>query len=138
MQSLDTNIILRLLLNDVPEQAKTVMSLIDKNNTASLVVEDAVLFEAVWILSGPQYAMSRETISRALLRITGIAQVKCNRRLLGKAIPLYIKHPKLSFIDVCLASYAELNNAAPLLTFDKNLSKTLLSARLLTQGARID
>jgi predicted nucleic-acid-binding protein len=137
MQSLDTNIILRLLLTDVPEQTAVVRDLLAASSAASLVVADGVFFEVVWVLSGPGYNLSRETIGKALLKIADIAQIKCDRLLLAKAIPLYIKHPKLSFIDICLTIYAEFNDAAPLLTFDQQLDKQFPSARLLTQDHRI-
>lgn len=133
MQSLDTNVILRLLLNDIPEQTLLIKNLIAQSSRGSLVIADAALFETVWILSGPRYGLSRETIGRALLKITAIAQVKCNRRLVANVLPLYIKHPKLSFVDICLTIYAEAATATPLLTFDKNLAKQLPAASLITK-----
>jgi predicted nucleic acid-binding protein len=135
---LDTSVVLRLVLQDVPEAVQNIISLLENSSSHSLLVEDAVLYETVWVLSGPPYNFTREDVGRALLKVSSLAQLKCNRELLFHVLPLYIKHPKLSFVDICLAAYAELNNSAPLLTLDQALAKTLPTARLLTQDARID
>lgn len=125
MKSLDTNIILRLLLHDVPEQLTRVVALIDNSKSGSLGIADAVFFECVWILSGKQYNFERELIGKLLLQVADIPQVNCNRAMLERAVPLYVKHKKISFVDACLAVYAELNDAMPLLTFDKKLVSAL-------------
>lgn len=138
MRSLDTSIILRLLLLDLPDKVAEIDNFIANQDSGSLRLEDAVLFEVVWILGGPSYGLDRQTIGQALLKITAIQQINCNRKLLFEAIPLYTKYPKLSFVDVCLAVYAELAGATPLLTLDKPLSKQLPNARLLTQDPRVD
>lgn len=131
MQSLDTNIILRLLLRDIPEETEKVIQLLESKSSRSLIVEDVIFFEVVWVLSRQPYCFSREMICHALLKVTGLPQIKCNRPLLAKAIPLYVKHSRLSFIDVCLTIYADFKNATPLLTLDQPLAKQLSNARLL-------
>lgn len=125
MQSIDTNVVLRLLLRDVPGQLDKANSLIDKASHNGLAVNDAVFFECVWILSGKMYGFEREHIARLLLQIIEIPQINCNNAMLEKALPLYAKHPAISFIDACLSVYAELDNAKPLLTFDKKLAASL-------------
>ena len=54
-------------------------------------------------------------------QIINIPQINCNQEMVNKAIPLYIKYKKNSFVDACLVTYAELNNAVPLLTLDRDL-----------------
>ena len=125
MSSLDANIVLRLLLRDVPDQTERIINLIKISKPGSLVVEDAVLFECVWILTGKIYQFDRIIISELFLQIINIPQVNCNRFMLEKAMILYVNTPGISFIDACLAVYAELNNATPLLTFDKKLATSL-------------
>lgn len=125
MKSLDTNITLRLLLQDVPEQLTKIVALIDNSKTSSLAIADAVFFECVWILSGKQYKFERMLIGKLLLQVADIPQVNCNRVMLEKAVPLYVKYRNISFIDACLSVYAELNDAIPLLTFDKKLASAL-------------
>jgi len=125
VRSIDTNIILRLVLRDVPAQLEKIDKLMHSSKPGSLSVADAVFFECVWILSGKMYKFDRSLIARLLLQITYIPQINCNRVMLEKAIPLYVKHSKISFIDACLSVYAELNDATPLLTFDRKLAIAL-------------
>ena len=124
MKSLDTNITLRLLLRDVPEQLDKVLNLIDSSKSNSLMLEDAVLFECVWIMSCKMYRFDRQLVGKLFLGLTSIPQIICNKAMLEKAIPLYVSHKKISFVDACLTAYAELNNAMPLITFDRNLAET--------------
>ena len=125
MRSLDTNVVLRLLLQDSPEQAARVAKLFAASKPNSLVVADAVFFEVAWVLAGPAYRLSREVVAAALQQIAAIPQVSCNRPLIERAVPLYRQHAQLSFIDICLAVHAELNGATPLLSFDRALARQL-------------
>ncbi len=52
MIGLDTNVLLRLWLNDAPAQNKRIDNLLDQHGStpASLLVTDVVLAEAVWTL----------------------------------------------------------------------------------------
>lgn len=125
MKSLDTNVLLRLLVNDIPEQAAKVEDLLASAKPNSFAVADAVFFECAWVLAGPLYGFNRDVIGSMLLHITQIDQINCNRALVQRAVPRYVGHKTISFIDACLATYAELNQATPLLTFDKNLAKAL-------------
>ena len=125
MKSLDTNIVLRLLLQDVPEQLDKVVTLIDSSKPNSLSVADVVFFECVWILSGKTYSFERTLIGKLLIQVADIPQINCNRAMLVKSVPLYVANTQISFIDACLTVYAELNVATPLLTFDKKLASAL-------------
>ncbi len=99
--------------------------MIDDSKSGSLQIADAVFFECVWILSGKMYNFERELIGRLLLQVADIPQIYCNRVMLEEAVPLYVQHRNISFIDACLAVYAEINSATPLLTFDKKLAAAL-------------
>ena len=125
MVSLDTNVILRLLLNDVPSQAQEARALFSRAKPHSLVVEDAVFFECVWVLSGPPYNLGRGVIAELLLGLVKMQPLHCNRSLVERVMPLYMQYPSVSLIDLVLAAYAELNGATPLLTFDKAFAKKL-------------
>jgi predicted nucleic-acid-binding protein len=128
MVSLDTNMILRLTLQDVPKQSEKLIAFIDSSKPGSIMVADAVFFEIAWVLSGPGYKFDRPYIAKSLLKVIAIPQINCNRALIEKVVPIYLKHRNVSFIDACLAVYAELNGATPLLTFDKKLIKALPSS----------
>jgi predicted nucleic-acid-binding protein len=125
VKNLDTNITLRLLLQDGPDQLEKVVALIDDSKPNSLSVADAVFFECVWILSGEMYNFDRTLIGKLLIQVAEIPQINCNRAMLVKAVPLYVANTQITFIDTCLTVYAELNGATPLLTFDKKLVSAL-------------
>jgi predicted nucleic-acid-binding protein len=125
VKNLDTNITLRLLLQDGPDQLEKVVALIDDSKPNSLSVADAVFFECVWILSGEMYNFDRTLIGKLLIQVAEIPQINCNRAMLVKAVPLYVANTQITFIDTCLTVYAELNGSTPLLTFDKKLVSAL-------------
>jgi predicted nucleic-acid-binding protein len=127
LRSLDTNIALRLMLHDSPQQMDKIIALIDGSKSGSLAMADAVFIECVWILTAKMYGLDRELIGKLLLQVAGIPQINCNRAMLERAVPLYVNNPNISFVDACLAVYAELNDATPLLTFDKKLVRALPS-----------
>jgi len=124
MKSLDTNTLLRLVLADIPQQTAVVERLL-VDTSQRFAVADMVFAEIVWVLQGGVYRYDRQHIAANLKAIIAVRNINCNQVMLEKAIPLYVNHSKISFIDACLAAYAELNNATPLLTFDKKLAIAL-------------
>ena len=128
--SLDTNIIVRLLVSDNLEACKKVLNLLDQK--MSFVVSDIAISETIYVLENV-YKKSREEIVDLLnFFLTRFSdKVKYNRTLTAAAFPFYLAHPKVSFNDCCLASYAEIDNAEPLMTFDKKLASQHPSAKLL-------
>lgn len=124
MRSLDTNSLLRLILADIPNQTAVVEALLIET-TQKFAVADIVFAEIVWVLQGKVYGYDRQHIEANLKSIIAIKNISCNRIMLEKAIPLYVEHKSISFIDACLTVYAELNGAMPLLTFDRKLAKAL-------------
>lgn len=127
-KSLDANFLLRWLLGDVPaQQALTDRVMAGK---VTLHVADMVLEEIAYVMEKVM-GLPRSIVANNFRAIMGQANLNCNRAVLARALPLYEKHPALSFVDCCLAVYAELNNAVPLLTFDKKLALQLEQAELV-------
>lgn len=126
--SLDTNVLLRWLLVDIKEQAELAGRLI--SSTRTFDISDMAISEVVFVLERVVGA-SRKTIADNVFRILGQENFNCSRVLLKPATQLYLQHPGLSFVDCCLAVYAELNDAVPLYTFDKKLATQLGQAKLL-------
>ncbi|MGB4796247.1 MAG: PIN domain-containing protein [Candidatus Saccharimonadales bacterium] len=127
-KSLDANFLLRWLLGDVPTQqdlTDRVMSGKDMLHVADMVLEEiAYVMERV-------IGLPRSMVANNFRAIMAQANVNCNRSVLSGALPLYEKHTALSFVDCCLAVYAELNGAIPLLTFDKKLARQLPNVELV-------
>jgi predicted nucleic-acid-binding protein len=119
--SLDTNALLRLALEDLPEQTAAIEKLLSTGTTFEIA--DAALFEMVYVLERV-YRLPRLEVVENMLSIVRNKQFNCNRKLFELALPAYLEHPKLSIVDCALTQYAELNNASPLYTFDTVLAKT--------------
>lgn len=127
--SLDANVLLRLLLNDVADQHRAVIRLFE-GAQGQFAVADTAIIEVVFVLER-NYGFTRAQVAEAIAGLVALPEVNCNRALFEQALPLYSGNPKLSFEDCCLATYAELNNAEPLWTFDAKLVSQATSARLV-------
>ena len=129
MPSLDANCLLRWLLGDIPEQTALITTLIDSGK--SVAVSDAALIETVFVLEKLK-KISRPTIEKAIMAVIEKSTIVCNHELFIEVLPIYIDHPKLSFVDCYLEVLAQKTGAFPLLTFDKKLANQLSGAQLLS------
>ena len=127
--SLDTNIVLRLLVNDIEHQYKLAKELVE-NASIPLVVSDFVFVEIEYALSS-HYMLTRSQIARILSEFTSHPKISCNRRLFSSVLAEYVSTPALSFTDLCLSFYVDQNNQKPLWTFDKKLAIQSGFAKLL-------
>jgi predicted nucleic-acid-binding protein len=129
MPSLDSNCLLRWLLDDVPEHTAIITDII--NSKENLSIADAALIETVFVLEKIK-KISRETIEKAVLAVFEKENIMCNRRVFIETLSLYTGHPKLSFVDCYLEVFARSTGAAPLLTFDKKMGNQLSGTKLLS------
>lgn len=120
VSSVDTNILLRLILNDVPEQTDKAESWVASHTCH---IADLALTETVFVLE-KVYRMPRYDITENISAIVRNPNFSCNRVLFEKALPIYESNQSVSINDCLLATYAEINQATPLATFDKKLAKT--------------
>ncbi|HXH27093.1 MAG TPA: PIN domain-containing protein [Candidatus Acidoferrum sp.] len=127
-KSLDTSVVIRWLLDDVHDQHLATKALIESDQKLQLA--DVALNEIVFVLEKVAL-LERNMIAEFITAITERRNINCNRTLLTHVLPLYVQHPKLSFTDCSLAVYVELNNAAPLLTFDRKLAAQMQAAELV-------
>lgn len=119
--SLDANAILRLILDDIPEQAIAVAALVvDPRRTYA--VSDLAVVEVEYALR-THYGFSREQIQDTLGNFMVHPSILANVAVLKRAFGLYMEHPPLSFTDCCLTAHAEEDDAKPLWTFDQKLAK---------------
>ncbi|MDR0323502.1 MAG: hypothetical protein LBI12_03525, partial [Treponema sp.] len=86
MPSLDTNCLLRWLLDDVPEQTAIITQIIDTEK--NLTISDVALIEIVFVLEKIK-KISRETIAKALLAIFEKDNIFCNRDLFNEILSVY-------------------------------------------------
>lgn len=128
--SFDTNVLLRLLLNDIPEQHIAAKELIHQT-TGQFAIADTAIIELVFVLER-HYGFSRLHVAEAVDGLMKLKEINCNRLLFEDALPIFIKHVGLSFEDCCLSVYAHLNEAEPLWTFDRKLANQAPNTKLLT------
>lgn len=128
-ESLDTNIILRMIVKDMPEQGLKIQDMLMRQGVAYEVADLAVT-EVVYVLQ-TFYHWTRAGIVDALATTLEDFPINYNRNLFERVFPMYLQYPKLSFNDCCLAAYAALNGTEPLWTFDKALAKESGTAKLL-------
>lgn len=116
--SVDTNVIVRLVVKDVPTHTKAAASLLEQRKC---YVSDVVATEAVYALERI-YGLERVDITAALLYIFRSSQIFYNATLLDSVFEMYEKRRSLSFVD-CYAAVEAISQNRELATFDKNLIK---------------
>jgi len=67
MIAIDSNVLLRRLLNDDATQSEKARKLFQK--AAQILITDIVLVETVWTLTGKRYAISKEEICEVIMRL---------------------------------------------------------------------
>ena len=127
--SLDTSIIVRILVRDDLSARRKALKLLGQNLT--FVVTDLAISETVYVLETVYRKSRPEVIDLLAFFLSRYDNIKYNHSLTAAVFPFYLDHPKLSFNDCCLSVLAELNHAEPLFTFDKSLAKQSPSAKLL-------
>ncbi|MCL2606773.1 MAG: PIN domain-containing protein [Coriobacteriia bacterium] len=129
-ESLDTNILLRLLIkSQLPDQHAAAKKLI-LSSRVKFFVSDTVIGEIVYVLTA-HYNFSRERVRYAVDSLLDISSLDLNRDLVCATLELYCTHNALSYADCYLAASADYMNALPLWTFDKDLAKRADMAQLL-------
>ena len=127
--SVDANILLRLGLNDIPDQRETVKRLLT-TLPDQLVVADASIIEVVFVL-GRHYGFKRIQSAKLVNELLSLRWFVSNDVLIKQSLKLFVSHPSLSFEDCYLAANASVNNAQPLWTFNKKLASQASSAKLV-------
>lgn len=120
---IDTNIILRFLLQDVVSQFKQAKKIFTdaKNGKVNLIIPQIVIFEINFALK-KFYNLGKEDIIEKIGQIVSTEYIDVeSRKLFLMAIGLY-KRKNISFADCFLIAKAEAEEA-DLFTFDQKLKK---------------
>ena len=122
MIALDTNVLLRLLLNDDPKQARRAQTLVDRavSLRAPVLLPDIVLCEVEWVLSSA-YGLSRRAIAQTLSRLLqGPEFAFANRAVVSEAFYNH-ERGKAEFSDYLVGAAATAAGATTTFTFDRDL-----------------
>lgn len=131
MNAIDTNVLIRLFVNDDSMQFQKVRALLDSHaNSKELVwIADIVMLELAWTLERT-YDFARADICVALKALTGNATVSLESvQQIVEAVSLY-EHGPAGFADCLLAVKASHAGCDTLRTFDKKM-KNLPCVKLL-------
>lgn len=125
MIAFDTNILLRLLLNDHAQQARQAEELLRRAVAAGeqVLLPDIVLCEMEWVLEAV-YDLTRAKILQTLRRVFSADEFEfANRTAVGAAIQRYAAG-KADFSDYLIGENASLSGASVSYTFDRELART--------------
>lgn len=119
---LDTNLIIRFLVNDNPQKVSRVEKLLtDKNNTNILL--DTVVAEIIWVLTS-YYSLKKSEVIEKIRALIHVDTIDCNTVLINKALSVWEEN-NISYIDAYLVAVANLGNVI-LFSYDdklKNISE---------------
>lgn len=118
MIAVDTNVLVRFVTNDHPEQGQRSRLLLRR--AESVYISRTVLLETEWVLRGA-YKFDRRTILAALEGVLGIPTVVVEDELpVARAMDLYLQG--FDFADAL--HIASLPQDAEFVTFDRKLSRS--------------
>jgi predicted nucleic-acid-binding protein len=120
--AIDTNVLVRLFVNDDAAQAAKARALFDfhAEEDDSLWIADVVLAELVWALDR-SYGRPRSDITAVLRALATNATVQLESALcMAEATALYERGPA-DFVDCLLASKAKARGCAALRSFDRKM-----------------
>lgn len=117
---LDTNLIVRFLINDSPKQADKVERLL-KNPSEVLILTDVVTAEVIYVLQS-NYKFSKDQTVDKLYKLIQNSNLICHKELIFNTLFTYLNY-NISFIDAYLTAYVELNRLEGIYSFDEGLDK---------------
>ncbi len=114
---LDTNLIIRFLVNDDPKKVSKVEKLLaDKNNTNILL--DTIVAEIIWTLSS-YYSLNKSEVIEKIRALIHLDTIDCNAVLLNKALSVWGEN-SISYIDSYIVAVSKLGNIS-LFSYDNKL-----------------
>lgn len=132
MAALDTNLLVRLLVQDDPQQTAAVQQLLARSiqNAETLFVPITVSLELEWVLRA-RYRFVKADVIHALSTLLRAMELSFESEPALEVALLHYEQGSADYADCLHAALAALAHAQPLWTFDKAAAKTPC-ARLLT------
>ncbi len=121
---LDTNILLRYLIGDSPEQAECALNLLMRveRGEEKVFTSSLVIFEAVFTLQ-KFYKVPRQQIAEQILSIISMRSLHLpDKSVYHRAFNLYISH-NISFADAYNAAYALEEEQPTIYSWDTDFDK---------------
>lgn len=119
MVSVDTNVLVRLVIGDNAEQVRDAELFVGNGAWASLLV----VTEAIWVLCSV-YGFNNSEIMAALeMLLAHRSLIIEDAEVVTDALKLYRSKPKLRFTDCLILEVSKKTGHLPVGTFDRDLSK---------------
>lgn len=132
MIGLDTNILLRLILQDHPEEGPKAKQLIETLDAETPgFVNTVVLAEFVWTLRS-RIGLTREQTAQAVAGLLNSADIVFEREELVEHVLEIVLTAKAEFADLMIAITNEAAGCARTMSFDKAACKRIPSMHLLS------
>lgn len=117
MRAVDTNVVVRLIIDDDARQVKAAESFASQG----VWISHLVLAETCWVLSsriGP--AQIANAVDKLLAHDKAVIQ---DADIVRRALEQFRKRPALGFSDCLIVEIARKNGHLPIGTFDRNMAK---------------
>lgn len=115
---IDTNLIIRFLVNDEPKKVSRVEKLLKGKNNKNILL-DTVVAEIIWVLSS-YYSLEKNEIIKKIRALIHVDSIESNGFLISRALTIWGEN-NISYIDSYIAAVAELGNMQ-VYSYDKKLS----------------
>jgi len=121
---LDTNLIIRYLTQDDPDQSQRAKQILDQvaAGTLQVTTSETIIGEIVFVLSSKAlYNLPRDEIRRHLTNILSMKGLRLPyKRMYLRALDLYTTNPKLDFADALSVAHMERQKLSTILSFDED------------------
>ena len=124
MRTIDANVILRYLTNDVPDQAKQAEELLKRveAGTENVFLPDIILADIIWILDG-YYKQTREDIREWITTILSLQGLTFSDKDMAlNALDIYVDN-KIDWSDAFTASQMLQRGITEIYSFDKHFNR---------------
>jgi predicted nucleic acid-binding protein len=116
----DTNVIIRHLTGDLPEQAARATAYLARAD--ELLLTDLVAAEIVYVLES-FYGVARAEVARLVRAVIAFRPVRtADPALLLRALDVY-EHERLDFAEAYLVATAEASGVAAIASFDRSIDR---------------
>ena len=125
MIGIDTNVLIRYLVQDDPMQAQAATQLIESTCTKDTpgLLNHLVLCETIWVLEGC-YSQPKTTLMKTIEQILRVTQLRVHEPLVvWQALEDYREH-QTNFSDHLLSRINRNRDCTTTMTFDRQASKS--------------
>jgi len=124
LKALDTNVLIRFLVNDDPRQAKAVYRIFkqSESNAEVFFVPALVLLETVWVLESV-YESTRQEIIETIDELLLMPILKFEAQSAVRNFINSARENNTDLADLLIAHHAKYSGCASVMTFDKRAAK---------------